>query len=109
MINRGGVKVAPEEVDQLLQSWPGLADGAAFAFEDGSGNVELAMALVAPETLDLKALYAALLTTLGPAHTPRYHVLVELIPRNELGKVRRAELAAHMLRMLREQRAAAPH
>lgn len=106
VINRGGVKVDPEHVDQLLRAWPALEDAAAFAVDDGSGVTELAMALVAPADIDVKALYEALLAGLGRARLPRYHVFVDAVPRNELGKVRRGELGQQLAEVLRQQRAA---
>lgn len=109
VINRGGVKVDPEHVDQFLQAWPGLEDGAAFAVDDGSGLPELAMALVAAPDLDLQSLYDALRGELGRARTPRYHVFIDAVPRNDLGKVRRAELGERLAQLLREQRAAGSH
>lgn len=109
LINRGGVKVDPEHVDQFLQAWPGLEDGAAFAVDDGGGVTELAMALVGAQDMDLAPLYEALIAALGRARTPRYHVFVDVVPRNEMGKVRRAELGERLARMLREQRGAGAH
>lgn len=106
IIDRGGVKVDPEQIDQFLRAWPALEDAAAFAVGDGSGITELAMALVAPTDIDLLALYEALLAELGQARRPRYHIFVDAVPRNELGKVRRGELGEILAELLRQPRAA---
>ena len=92
LINCGGVKVDPAQIDQWLLDHEGVIDAAAFGIKGKAGMEEVGAALVIPEGFDLEALHAALLTRLGKAKAPKQYFRVAEIPRNEMGKVVRAQL-----------------
>lgn len=93
LINRGGIKIDPAAIDQYLLAYPGIEDAAAFGLEDASGVQELAVALIAAPTFSLEQLRADMLARFGTARSARYWFRVQGIPRNEMGKVMRAQMS----------------
>ncbi|MGH2616073.1 MAG: AMP-binding enzyme, partial [Thermomicrobiales bacterium] len=49
MINRGGEKIAPQEIDDLLSTHPAIAEAAAFALPDRRLGEEVAAVVVLRE------------------------------------------------------------
>jgi acyl-CoA synthetase (AMP-forming)/AMP-acid ligase II/thioesterase domain-containing protein len=95
MINRGGQKIFPIEVDEALLRHPAVLEAAAFAVSHPSLGEDLAAAVVlrpgAPVTeVDLRRFLA---TQLAAYTVPRSILFLENIPRTASGKVKRAELA----------------
>ncbi len=95
MINRGGEKILPQEVDDVLRAHPAIADAAAFAVAHRTLGEEVAAAVVlrkgaAVEETELRQFAAA---RLAPFKVPRRIVFVEQVPRTATGKPRRGVLA----------------
>jgi acyl-CoA synthetase (AMP-forming)/AMP-acid ligase II/thioesterase domain-containing protein/acyl carrier protein len=95
MINRGGDKVSPAEVDAVLISHPDVCEAASFPIPHETLGEEVAAAVVlAPGAeVDAQALKRYLLGTLLHFKVPRRFVFVDEIPKDASGKVRRHELA----------------
>ncbi len=96
MINRGGEKVAPAEVDEALAAHPGVAEAAAFALPHPTLGEEVAAAVVprggaGPGPAELRAFASQ---RLAPHKLPRRIFFVDALPRGATGKIRRPELAA---------------
>jgi oxalate---CoA ligase len=95
IINRGGKKIVPQEVDNALAKNPALADAAAFAIphrtlgEDVAAVVVLRPGATATE-LDVRKFAAE---HLAPYKIPRRVIFVEQIPRTRHGKLKRNLLA----------------
>lgn len=98
IINRGGQKVVPLEVDQTLERHPAVARAVAFAVPDPrlGEDVVAAVVLRPGQAVTAQELRAFAARTLAPFKVPRRVVLVSEIPRTALGKVRRSELAAQL-------------
>ncbi len=96
LINRGGEKVAPREIDEVLLGHPAVRQALAFAVphrqlgEDIGVAVELTSAGAADEE-ELRR-YAA--EVLPGFKTPRVIRIVDEIPRGATGKLERSRLAA---------------
>ena len=96
IIVRGGVKIAPEELDNVLSQMPDVLEGAVTAYHDEIMG-ERICAVVVPKpgrqpTLDaVRAHFAAAGLALFK-HPERLQV-VEQLPRNSVGKVVRGDLA----------------
>ena len=95
MINRGGEKILPQEVDDVLRAHPALADAAAFSVAHPTLGEDIAAAVVlrngaAVTETELRQFAA---TRLAPFKVPRRMVFVERIPRTATGKPRRGVLA----------------
>lgn len=105
-IDRGGMKVDPGEVEELLLACPGVSDGAVVGTPDDVLGEVVCACVVAEEGLDLTLadLQAALAHNLARFKLPEELCLVPSIPRTPLGKVDRAQLQAVTARRPRERR-----
>ncbi|WP_329172274.1 non-ribosomal peptide synthetase [Streptomyces sp. NBC_01477] len=100
IINRGGTKVSPVEVDEELLAHPAIVEAAAFALPHATLGEEVAAAVVvAPGAQatddDIRDFLAA---RLAETKIPRRLFRVAEIPRTSTGKIQRTELAAHLVR-----------
>jgi oxalate---CoA ligase len=95
IINRGGEKIAPSEIDEALLHHPAVAEAAAFPIPHPSLGEDVAAAVVfrAGKTATTLELRQFLRTMLAPHKIPRHIRVVEALPRNATGKVKRLELA----------------
>ena len=97
MINRGGLKVFPGEVEEVLRLDPAVADCAVVASPDERlGEVPWAFIVPAEPgaAIDPAALAAGARERLAPYKVPVRFVAVAELPRNEAGKVLHRELLA---------------
>ena len=96
IINRGGEKVAPREVEAALLAHKGVAQAAVFPVSDERLGHAVAAAVVPCDgcRLDEVALRRFVAARLAPARVPRRIVVVEAIPTGPNGKVQRRALAA---------------
>lgn len=93
IINLGGTKVAPGEVEAVLLEDPAIADAAAYAAEGEQGIPRLLAAVVVrPGYDEVKALRRCR-AVLGQK-APMRLVTVPALPRNSQGKLLRHELAS---------------
>ncbi len=95
IINRGGEKIAPHEVDDVLMDHPAVAQAVAFAVPHTHLGEEIAAAIVlhrnASATASEIRQFAA--RCVAPFKVPRYVFIVEDIPKGPSGKVQRLGLA----------------
>lgn len=102
LINRGGEKVAPAEIETALLTLPWIADAAAFGVPHPELGEEIEAAIVpvegaAPGGDPLGTTLAALRPVLGHGRVPARLHRVEAIPRTPGGKLRRAALRDGLL------------
>jgi long-chain acyl-CoA synthetase len=91
LINRGGNKVFPEQVEEVLRLVPGVVDVAVVARRDDRlGEVPVAVIVGTAPDADLEAACRA---ELAPYKVPVAFARAELLPRNEIGKLLRKQLA----------------
>jgi len=90
-INAGGVKVHPDIVEEAVLAIEGVEECAAFGAPDAIGVEQIWTAVVAAKEIDLARMHAELKTKLA-SRAPYRLFRLEKIPRNENGKVLRAEL-----------------
>lgn len=94
MINRGGNKVHPGEVEEVLRLAPGVADAAVVGLpDDRLGEVPVAF-LVAAAGVSDESLVQLCREHLAPYKLPVRFERVAELPRNENGKVLKHELRA---------------
>ncbi|HEV7757749.1 MAG TPA: class I adenylate-forming enzyme family protein [Acidimicrobiales bacterium] len=96
MINRGGLKVFPGEVEEVLRLAPDVADVAVAGVPDERlGEVPVAFVVAAAGAAPDPAALAALCREhLAPYKVPVRFEAVPALPRNEVGKVLVRELTA---------------
>ena len=95
VINIGGVKLSPLEIEQVLEQHPNVAEAAAFAVGMPSGEQALVAAVVSRGDFDQASLLRHCRERLGQRAPVRVFPLASL-PRNDMGKVLRRELAARV-------------
>lgn len=93
-INRGGIKVQAEEVDLLLERHPAIAEACAFGMPDAIAGELVAAAIVLKPgvAFDPEAIKAWCRTMARPDAVPARLFSLEAIPRNERGKLVRADI-----------------
>jgi long-chain acyl-CoA synthetase len=95
MINRGGLKVFPAEVAEVLRLASDVDDAAVVGVPDERlGEVPVAF-VVRPSdapALDADALDALCRQHLAPYKVPVRYLPIDALPRNEIGKVLHREL-----------------
>jgi acyl-CoA synthetase (AMP-forming)/AMP-acid ligase II/thioesterase domain-containing protein/acyl carrier protein len=95
LINRGGEKVSPREIDDALLAHPDVAQAMAFALPHPTLGEDIAAAVVAKEgrLLDAGDLRRHVATRLAEFKTPQRIVIVSEIPQGPTGKPQRIGLA----------------
>lgn len=93
-INRGGIKVQAEEVDLLLERHPDIAEACAFGLPDPVAGELVAAAIVLKPgaSFEPEAVKAWCRTMARPDAVPSRLFAVDAIPRNERGKLVRADV-----------------
>jgi oxalate---CoA ligase len=95
IINRGGEKVSPREVDEALMDHPAVLQAVAFAMPHDMLGEDVAAAVVLREGMAASEaeLRAFLSERLAAFKTPRKIVLLAEIPKGATGKLQRIGLA----------------
>jgi acyl-CoA synthetase (AMP-forming)/AMP-acid ligase II len=94
MINRGGLKVFPDEVEEVLRRHPAVRDAGVAGLPDRRlGEVPHAW-IVSGAPLDPASLEAWCREHLAPYKVPAGFTQVDALPRNDIGKLLRRELSA---------------
>ncbi len=94
MINRGGEKISPIEIDQVLLEHPAVAEAAAFGVPDAKYGEEVQAAVVLKGSADAEDLKAFCRERLADFKVPKVIHIVARLPKNALGKLERRALAA---------------
>ena len=93
LIIRGGVNIAPLEIDEVLLRHPSVAEAAAVGVPDNIYGEEVVCYVVAKDrALTEAALLAHCGKFLPPAKTPKQALIVPDLPKSERGKVLRDKL-----------------
>ncbi len=98
LINRGGEKISPQEIDEALNAHPAVAEAVAFAIPDERLGEEIGAAVVLRSgwtgTPKLGAeLQEFAASQLANARMPRRVVFVDELPKTSTGKLLRVGLA----------------
>ncbi len=95
IINRGGEKVSPREIDELLVEHPDVSQAVAFALPHPSLGEDIAAAVVLHEGANLTeaALRDYLFGKIADFKIPSQLLIVDMIPKGPTGKVQRIGLA----------------
>ena len=94
LINTAGKKVNPREVEQVLLQIEGVREARVYGEPAGARGDVVAAAVVASPDVTREQIRAWCLEHLSPHKVPRIVKLIESIPVDERGKVKRAALAA---------------
>ncbi len=102
LINRGGEKIAPREVDEVLLAHPAIRQAVAFAVPHSSLGEDLAAAVVLrPQAVcDEAELRAFAFDRLPAFKVPSRIIFVSEVPRGATGKIQRIGLADRLAESL---------
>jgi acyl-CoA synthetase (AMP-forming)/AMP-acid ligase II len=96
LINRGGEKIAPREIDEALESHPAVKEAVSFGVPHPTWGEEVAAAVVLSEAVPEKDLIAHCRGLLADFKVPKRVHIVESIPRTPTGKVQRRFVAEQL-------------
>jgi len=96
VILRGGVSIAPLEIDAAVMTHPGVHEAAVIGVADPIWGEEIACYVVPAESGEVAAddILAHAAASLPEFKCPRYIEFVPALPKNARGKVRREDLKA---------------
>jgi acyl-CoA synthetase (AMP-forming)/AMP-acid ligase II len=93
LINRGGEKIAPREIDEALLEHPAVAEAVAFGRPEAKWGEVVEVAVVLSGPVSLGALRQHCSERLAPFKVPSRFHFVDTIPKGATGKVQRTSLA----------------
>ncbi|MBV8358357.1 MAG: AMP-binding protein [Deltaproteobacteria bacterium] len=94
MINRGGEKIFPEEIEAVLLEHPAVAEAAAFPIPDPKYGEEVSAAVVLRGTADSTALKTFCRARLADFKVPKTIWITSVLPKKATGKIDRRKLQA---------------
>jgi acyl-CoA synthetase (AMP-forming)/AMP-acid ligase II len=97
LINRGGEKISPREIDEALLTHAAVAEAVCFGKPDRVYGEEVVAAVVLRDTTNEKDLIAHCRTSLSDFKCPKKIYIVDAIPRTATGKIQRRNVAAAIL------------
>jgi acyl-CoA synthetase (AMP-forming)/AMP-acid ligase II len=97
LINRGGEKISPLEVDATLLAHPAVAEAATFAAPDTKYGEEVQAAVVLKGAATVAELQAHCRSRLADFKVPKVIHITDELPRTATGKVQRRHVAATFL------------
>jgi acyl-CoA synthetase (AMP-forming)/AMP-acid ligase II len=93
LINRGGEKISPHEVEEVLLSHPAVAEAVAYAATDEKYGERVAAAVVLRREASVEDLTTYCADRLAAFKIPATIALLDAIPKGPTGKVQRRLLA----------------
>ncbi|KAK4744937.1 hypothetical protein SAY87_011249 [Trapa incisa] len=99
LINRGGEKISPIEVDAVLLSHPGIAQAVAFGVPDDKYGEEINCAVIPREGTKLTEgdVIEFCQKNLASFKVPKKIFLTDTVPKTASGKIQRRIVAEHFL------------
>jgi long-chain acyl-CoA synthetase len=97
VIITGGFNVMPSEVESVLQRFPGITGAAVVGLPRADGSEQVVAAVTAEGELDVDAAREHCRASLAAYKVPRRIVVVDELPRSQIGKVLRREVRARLL------------
>jgi acyl-CoA synthetase (AMP-forming)/AMP-acid ligase II len=98
LINRGGEKISPLEVDAALLEHPAVAEAVSFAAPDAKYGEEVHAAVVLKGPATPAEIQAFCLKRLADFKVPKVIHVTKEVPRTATGKIQRRHLASHFLK-----------
>jgi malonyl-CoA/methylmalonyl-CoA synthetase len=92
IIKSGGYKISALEIEELLRTYPGIADVAVIGFPDEEWGEKVMAALVVNNSVDIDQLNGWIREKMPAYKTPKKYLIVDDLPRNAMGKVVKNEV-----------------
>jgi oxalate---CoA ligase len=93
LINRGGEKISPREIDEVLLTHPAVAEAVCFGVPHKTWGEEVEAAVVVRENVSQTELLAFCKDRLAEFKRPKQIHITETIPRTATGKIQRGVVA----------------
>src|SRR3954468_20916607 len=93
LINRGGEKIGPREIDEVLLSHPAVAEAVCFGVPHPSWGEEVEACVVLREPVSEAEILAFCKERLAEFKRPKKIFITNAIPRTATGKIQRGEVA----------------
>jgi acyl-CoA synthetase (AMP-forming)/AMP-acid ligase II len=93
LINRGGEKISPREIDEVLLTHPAVAEAVCFGVPHGTWGEEVAAAVVLRDAASEADLLAYCRERLADYKRPKQIHITDAIPRTATGKIQRGAVA----------------
>jgi acyl-CoA synthetase (AMP-forming)/AMP-acid ligase II len=93
LINRGGEKISPREIDEVLLTHPAVAEAVCFGVPHATWGEEVSAAVVLKEPVSEADLLAYCKERLADYKRPKQIHITEVIPRTATGKIQRGAVA----------------
>ena len=93
LINRGGEKISPREIDEVLLAHPSVAEAVSFGVPHATWGEEVEAAVVVREPVKEADLIAYCREHLADYKRPKQIHVTEAIPRTATGKIQRGLVA----------------
>jgi acyl-CoA synthetase (AMP-forming)/AMP-acid ligase II len=100
LINRGGEKISPREIDEVLVTHPAVAEAVCFGIPDRVYGEDVAAAVVLKGEATEKELIAHCRSSLSDFKCPKKIYIMDAIPRTATGKIQRRNVAAALTKSL---------
>lgn len=97
LINRGGEKISPREIDEVLANHPAVAEAVCFGVPDRVYGEGVAAAVVLRDEASEKDLIAHCRSSLSDFKCPTKIYIMDSIPRTATGKIQRRNVAAKII------------
>ncbi len=94
LINRGGEKISPREIDEVLLGHPAIAEAVCFGVPHATWGEEVAAAVVLRASASEADLLAYCRERLADFKRPKQIHITDTIPRTATGKIQRRVVAA---------------
>lgn len=98
LINRGGEKISPLEVDAALLEHPAVAEAVCFAAPDPKYGEEVHAAVVLKGQASAEDIQAHCKQRLADFKVPKVIHVTQAVPRTATGKIQRRHVATHFLK-----------
>jgi acyl-CoA synthetase (AMP-forming)/AMP-acid ligase II len=93
LINRGGEKISPREIDEVLLAHPAVAEAVSFGVPHGTWGEEVAAAVVVRQPVTEHELVEYCRQRLADFKRPKQIHITDAIPRTATGKIQRGAVA----------------
>ena len=105
IINRGGQKISPREIDEVLLEHPAVSQAVAFGMSHSSLGEAVAAVVVTDRKKDVteRELRQHVADRLAPYKIPQQIVFVDSIPKGPTGKIQRIGLAEKLFHLLKPE------
>ena len=106
MINRGGEKISPHEIEKAILLHPSVQEAAAFSVPHPRLGENVAAAVVLKSEADTtpQDIKAFLTAHLAPFKIPQNVLMLPELPKGPTGKISRSELSASLIRHIRDMK-----